>query len=1018
MTLRGFYMEANKENYNSNNPIIRFGLRFAKAWKTIWSSKLYTFLLLLAFLSIVMIIITVYPAYFNGILHMNTDDILQYYPYVSQFFEKIKSGDLSVYDKNLLIGVSWFSGAYYIPLDPFMWLGLLLSYLLPNYTAYAITNYMRVACGALVFYYFLSRHMSNKVSFIGGLILFIGGTVEAYYVFPIYLGIVFYAPLGMLLVDFVVEKKKYWYFFVPIYTMLVVLHDFYTAYMLLAFICIYFVIKNHILNQFSFFRLGNNIFRNKVFWISFLKFMAMILIGVMMTAFILMPSALYILNESSRKSSESTESLWYFNNVIYISRYRSNLNNTSRHYFTQLINLFLPNEPHRFMLNEAGDYVREHASLYITSGGLIYLVYFFCLRGRMENRLKFWVVLLNIMLCVPLFSMILGLNSQPYVRWFFIPYMINLYASCIAMNKNDFKVGEKYNFIKFIPMAILGLGIILLTYVVLKDPQIFIHMHSDDEMFYPILITAIIFNSIYVILLILAFILQSFKKDRRIIRYLFPITIFAEAIYAGILIFANIDNAGDWDYFAVKTMSSQKDTLESKGYNESDGYRINIYTSYGRGMCNADIAIGNVNFGSYFQSFYNTQINDLLVDFYQYTGDSTSWNKTFNYGYNLTAAPIFNTKYIISDDLINPPTNYYNDLGDDDNGTHYYELADNNPFIVYDEVFDSTSFGYGSRGINYDNYYFIKQAALLNYGYASYVDTLVETYEETTKSKQLIDSYNKLQSAGVTFVDAQSDVRDSVVKYNGTEGINPYFVKFSTPYDENNSEYYVYDLTSTDGKKLLEYDCLNVWPSSYSDRTLDDGWMYLVTKTTDEYGNVNRSFYQGHYNELYSDRIVDENGDKFEISELWVQKNASSTGTGSCYISGFNYDLYDNYLNKQSQYTNKYFSLDKDTMKVKVTMPDGAKARVIKTAYAYSEDWEIVDNNGTNYELIVIDDAFLGIIVPKNVTDVDLTLQYRPAGYYTGLTFAPLGLAIYFIAVTTYVMFYTRKKEKSIRGGF
>ena len=99
-------------------------------------------------------------------------------------------------------------------------------------------------------------------------------------------------------------------------------------------------------------------------------------------------------------------------------------------------------------------------------------------------------------------------------------------------------------------------------------------------------------------------------------------------------------------------------------------------------------------------------------------------------------------------------------------------------------------------------------------------------------------------------------------------------------------------------------------------------------------------------------------------------------------------------------------------------MPDGSRARVIKTAYAYSDDWQINDNNGTNYELVVIDDAFLGIIVPENVTDVDLTIQYKPAGYYTGLTIAPIGLAIYFMAVSTYVMFYTRKKEKVLRGGF
>ena len=50
---------------------------------------------------------------------MNSDDLIQYYPYVSGFFDKIKQGNVSLYDTSLFGGVSFFSAAYYIPLDIF-----------------------------------------------------------------------------------------------------------------------------------------------------------------------------------------------------------------------------------------------------------------------------------------------------------------------------------------------------------------------------------------------------------------------------------------------------------------------------------------------------------------------------------------------------------------------------------------------------------------------------------------------------------------------------------------------------------------------------------------------------------------------------------------------------------------------------------------------------------------------------------------------------------------------------------
>ena len=188
-----------------------FKHKIKNAWNAFWNNKWNPFLTLLVLFAIVLIIVFIYTDDRGGFLHMNSDDLIQYYPYISGFFDKIKQGNVSLYDTSLFGGVSFFSAAYYIPLDIFTFLAFLLSFFMENETAYAIMNFMRPVCGALLLYYVFTRKFNTKVAFLCALILFCGGTTESYYIFPVYLGICFYAPLGMLLIDLCIEKKGYYY---------------------------------------------------------------------------------------------------------------------------------------------------------------------------------------------------------------------------------------------------------------------------------------------------------------------------------------------------------------------------------------------------------------------------------------------------------------------------------------------------------------------------------------------------------------------------------------------------------------------------------------------------------------------------------------------------------------------------------------------------------------------------------------------------------------------------------------
>ena len=960
------------------NPFIRFLYKIKYLWQKIWSSKFYTFLFLLVILFSVLVFVMAYPAYFNAFINDASDDILQYYPYVGGFFEKIKEGSLSLYDKNLILGASFFSGLYYIPLDIFTFIAFLFNYIIPGEIAYAGTNVLRIIAGSLILYYVLQRHLSNKAAFFGAIILFISGMVEAYYIFPIYLGILTYAPLAMLIVDLCVEKKGIFYLLVPIYVAIVVFFDFYMAYMLIAFLCIYYVVKCHIDNEFSFFR-RNTIFANGKFWLRFLEFMAMVFLGLAISMFILMPSALYILNESNRQSSNINESIWYFSknvdgkNVI-----------SWRHYYTQLINLFIPNEPHRFCLVEAGDYVREHASLYLTSGGLIYLVSFFFIFKRRENRLKIWVVLFNILLLIPLFSMILGLNTSPYVRWFFIPYMLNIYAMALGMDHLDFKLSQ-HNLLKLIPMAILSGGVFLILFTLINKPDLYIHYHSDDICFYPILIGSLIFTSSYLVILGIWLLFKLLKKDSKIFVILIQSIIFVEVVFGGVFIFCNVGNANAF-YINTKTvLQSQKAQLKAIGYDEKDGYRINSYGSGAWSLLNANSLIG-MNFGRYFQSFYPIGINTLYSDIYMDT--SKDWGRVFNFGYGLINGQQFNTKYIVTEENIELPEKYYNK--ETYGNTNYYTLKDAMPFIVYDKGY-TTPYSLGT---------FERQVSLLNYAYIYKPTDDLEYYKEHKMNYEpfLFDSYGSILDSKFEIV-SSSKINTYLSQYIK----HAYVSEYNIEYDE----YRVYDLTPSQIQKAFaDMDAVYVWSNSSKLRKEDHAYYYLREKnpnnpdpidTADKYGTLHNM----HYNEM----VLGE----YTPHQLLVQyKNNDYTAGVDIYT--YKYELYDNFIEEQKQYENKVFSLDGDTMIIKCNMPDASKTRIIKTGFAYSKDWVIADSR---FETVTVNGAFLGILVPEGIDNVDITLKFKPTGYYEGLSISLAGCSIYLVIniITLGVIIIKRRKE-------
>lgn len=942
------------------NKYIKKTLNF---FNVIFNSPKYSFLFLMAVLLIVTAVLVLYPLAYNTFLNCNTDDVIQYHAYIVGFFNKLKTNTLSIYDTSLWGGTSFFAGVYYLPLDLFLVLAYVLSYIMPTEVAYVLTNILRIVGGSLIFYVFLIRKgFKIRVGILAGLIYFVGGVTEAEFVFPVYIGVCFYAPAAMLIVDLVVEKKKLYYLLIPLYTFVVIIYDYYIAFMLMALLCIYFVINYHMTSK-KFFLM------TKRFYIDLLKLFLYIFLGLMIASFILVPSLAYVINESSRINSTFDHSF------IYYTTYKDgNYVLAIRHYFTGWMNMFLPNNPFNLCLLEAGDYVREHYSLYVTTGGLIYLIFFFFVRGKANHRLKFWVLIFNIMFLMPVFAMLFTVSKWAYSRWFFIVYMINLYAMAIGMNDLDLKVGKK-NFIKFFPFVILTLGLVSTLYTYIYNPDIFIHYSKGDNYFSPLLIGASIFIGVYLLILVFYFIVQLLGKEKllKLCPTFILVTIIGEVIFAAIIDFSTV---GSTDFMDKREhMEEQYYHLYDVGYNPKDGYRINLYTTQGRNTPNANIMFGMTNQNQFFQSFYNTPLNTynsaMHLDY------SDSWSKGSILGYSLINGPIFNMKYVVADDDFSGvylPEKYYK-LLDDNKGIKYYSLENALNFIVYDEIYTDSP----------NDKAFYNDLSLL---FAGYIPDPNKAEDKMSDEEKVIAANLKKATSAKMSVIAYKDIKNRI-KDN-------YDIKvktFGTVINDEYNGYFRYDISGESFDEIFNKDSFYILPNTNEITKMEYCHMYIKHATKYEvdkedgtvgYEEKDVYYYPTHYNVGYKGYNYNDS----ERQELWVQyKNQTDPKTMTIY--GYDYDIYDDFIARQNEYKNRVFTLNDDTINIKFTNTTN-ETKIVKTGFTYSDDWKC-----SGYETINVDGGFLGVVVKGNVKDVDITLTFEPKYFDESIKLSAIGTLVY-----------------------
>lgn len=935
------------------------------------------------------IIYIVFKLEFNTFFNNNSDDIIQYYPYIEGFFKKIKTNSFSLYDTSLFGGTSFYSALYYIPLDIFLLVAFILSYMMPTAYAYFISLLLKIVASALVFFLLLrKRNIKPLVATISSLIYASSGLVQTYTIFPVFLGIMFYAPLGALMCEYFYSHKNVVLMLIPVFVILVSIYNFYCAYMVLAFVSFYFIFVSS--EHYKF------ILKEKSFYLNFIIFFILILLGVAISLVILLPEAFYILNESSR-SNDGKDFYWYYS-IDHYTKSKISI----RHYFTLLVNMYIPNNPQKLCLSPSGEYIREHATLYMSIGFFIYFINAFMHKGAF--KLKLWTIFFDFLFLIPLAAMVFSLQTKAYVRWLFIPFIFNMLTASYGMNK---RLYNKNIIINILILLSVIIGLALLIYIYNTNTEYFIHYdkYNTSDMFSFILIGSIIFLIIYIIYLIINFI---FIRLKNIHINLMPILIISEIIFSFQIVFYT---AGSTNYINEHNRAKEHiDYLNNFGYDYSKIERINLYTE-DRYMTNANIAFLNTNPNNFFQSFYDTSLNRYSNKLHDQA--ETSWSRRSMYGLSLIDGVQYNVKYVIGykdiysyitsqDETelckgITLPKDYYDHYqAKFRNDYDYYIRKNNYSFIIYDKVMYKNA-----------SYFFepiLNDLMLLDYAYVDLPDEVIgknldEVFNNSFDYNLEKEDLEILNNAK-TILKSDIDVNQIIDSYIA---LNP--LKYSkeelTSNVKTESDYIIFDLldNSFNYNNIFNRYALSIYPfkRGVAKETINPSTralFYLRDKDTKE-------LIPGHYSNFYLEDL-NRNYDK-----LYVKVPHDETELSIRLIS-YDKSYYDSFIQKQNSYSNRIFEFKNDNFHI--SYKSNKKPHLIKLPIGYADGF-VCDKNYA--KVVSINGGFVGLLIDSKDDIIDLNLKFIPKGYSNSFKITKIGCIIYIIIVSVIVDISVIKYKRS-----
>lgn len=899
----------------------------------------------------------------NGMYYnCNTDDVIQYYPIMNGFIESLKNGTISMFSKSTFFGTSIFANAYYVPLDIFTLITLILSYIMKTSFAYSLVNLFKLVFGTLLFFEVLRRNkLKCETVFFVSLIYYVSGISQTEIVFPVYLSIVFYAPLGMLVVD-EYKKNNRWYF-VVLYALVLVLYDFYISYMLLAFTCIYFVTKSFIDNGLSFKIKNISLFCLKTFGL-----VMFLLLGVAMGALIALPAVNYIIVETDRASS--TYNLWY---------YATSTGKVSfQHYINIILNMFSPTNPNSLLIGPQASktgtsYIKEHMSYYITIGGFSFLSMLFFIRDKKATRYGIVTTISLLLTIFPIVSMILVANKTPYVRWFFMVDIFMLLGISYAMDKAKYENRLSFAHSVF-NLIFLLLILSLFFYVSIFNNQLYFVYHSSKEVFrngmnYTIIIVCLYIFILPMFDLVLYYIRKinpENKKQEKIKRvsnkvyslrkHFVMMLLIIEVVGAGIFMYSNAPGLSDMsERYLYNLKLFDKDLRNSSDFNSSTSYRV--YYDGARSITLLSQYYPEYNSPTMFHSFYDVDCDEYMKKVY---GQNDSWSKANIQVYSLYASSLLGIKYFMFDEnkFHTDMSNYHNLIYTSDY-IKIYEI-DCYPFTIYDKyVTDLTS-----------SYITYKEQILLRYAFLDKGFAQTNLSFDETKLHEIINPVSRTTYISSVLEETKDgryykfDISDKASEMHGK--MVSFFANNNSMNNDRNENYYI-----VDSENNIHYLC----------------------KTT--------AYVDGYTPQFLYVKVKDD-------SILYPTMNYEIN----------DYDIYLDYLNEQSQYKNQSLIFKNSALYLNVDMDEKDRERIIMIPYTYSNDWVV---NDLEYKLCSINGGFLGVIVPKGKTNVNLKISFVPNGINAGFKISLISTTLFILLIFVEICYksnriYNKKRKDNENG--
>ena len=355
-------------------------------------------------------LVTIFLSFFyvainnRSVLIYSGDSFEQMYKFYLGGWQRYRELAVSQWDWSLGLGGSFFSYVYYFATSPFFLLSLIFDQDLLKYCIYYFTL-LKLFVLFLGTYYWLGKLTENQISrFVGGLVFTFSGWVFFFLTYNWFLDAFVFYPFILGAIEEYFSSKKVAK--LAILTGLLGIVNYYFLYMFIPFMCMYALFRYVLRNK-------ENLSLKSV-CVEALKFVGVVLLGIAVSAVILLPCA-HIVMRNNR-----------FSNVAYTSFLLG-----KKDVFKILSSLFLP-VIYRFNSNVLID-ITNHNSLGWGGGASIYSslltpISIFLLLGTKDKFQKIayivFYALLGMMMCIFPFYKLFQMTIDS--RWFYMIIFLNV----------------------------------------------------------------------------------------------------------------------------------------------------------------------------------------------------------------------------------------------------------------------------------------------------------------------------------------------------------------------------------------------------------------------------------------------------------------------------------------------------------------------------------------------------------------------------------------------------------------